>query len=72
MKTESGKGGEGGGLVEHVQVSECELKLDRLIDLQNSLFMIIMSKLDWSWPNFSFYCKLDKVSVGSDGNSLWD
>ena len=46
MKTKSGKGGECSRLVEHVQVSESELKLYRLIDLENSLLLIIVSKLD--------------------------
>ena len=33
VKTKPGKGRESGGLVEHVQVSESELKLNWLIDL---------------------------------------
>lgn len=70
MEAESGEGAQGGGLVEHVQVSESELLLDWLSDLEESLLFllirIVLTELDGTRTDLTFNGELDEVTRGCD------
>ena len=74
MEAESGEGAQGGGLVEHVQISESELLLDWLSDLEEGLLFllirIVLTELDGTRSDLTFNGELDEVARGCDLDSL--
>lgn len=74
MKTESGESGQGGCLVEHVQVSDRKLLGNALGNFQGGALVdttaFILSKLDAARASLRFNGELHKLGGGGDGQSL--